>query len=223
LIVVNVARNFVTGTQVSFGLFDMLVAFIGLSIIFYGFAGFRRLWVPLVYILVLVSAYQLEFIAEEVQTLEFFLAQLMTMSMNALGIKATLFTPQNVVQLYTPYGPYLLEIAGPCTGVKGMLAYGSLAVLMLLDEKASAKRKLAIALIGVAGTMFVNIMRLNVIFLVIYALGIDVGLFVHTYLGYTLFLAWVMIFWTVAFQHLGPRPTSPMMRHGANTSPSLTR
>ena len=79
---------------------------------------------------------------------------------------------------------------------------------MLLDEKASLRRKFAISTIGVAGTFVVNLMRLDVIFLVIYGLGIDAGMFVHAYLGYTLFIGWVVVFWSIAFKHLAPRPSA---------------
>ena len=201
--IANIIRN-LTIHPISLGLFDMLVAFMTLSVIFYGFNGLKRLWIPAVYLGVLIVTYQLEFVAEEVQTLETALAQMMIFTMNSLGIKAILSNPVNVVQIFTPYGPYLLQIDGPCTGVKGMLAYGSLAVLMLLDEKASVRRKLAISAIGIAGTFVVNLLRLNVIFLVIYGLGIDAGLFVHSYLGYTLFIVWMVVFWSVAYKYLIP-------------------
>ena len=223
--IANIIRN-LTIHPISLGLFDMLVAFMTLSVIFYGFNGLKRLWIPAVYLGVLIVTYQLEFVAEEVQTLETALAQMMIFTMNSLGIKAILSNPVNVVQIFTPYGPYLLQIDGPCTGVKGMLAYGSLAVLMLLDEKASVRRKLAISAIGIAGTFVVNLLRLNVIFLVIYGLGIDAGLFVHSYLGYTLFIVWMVVFWSVAYKYLIPSlrvgyESQGVLHHQAPTFPNF--
>ncbi|MBO3810044.1 MAG: exosortase/archaeosortase family protein, partial [Candidatus Brockarchaeota archaeon] len=93
---------------------------------------------------------------------------------------------------------------GPCTGVKGMLAYGSLAALLVFDIKTSLRRKIIATLIGLLGTLLVNILRLALIFLTVYFLGIDAGLLIHTYLGYSLFIIWVLSFWTVAFRYLTP-------------------
>ncbi|MGQ9597299.1 MAG: exosortase/archaeosortase family protein [Thermoproteota archaeon] len=97
-----------------------------------------------------------------------------------------------------------LVIDGPCTGIKGMLAYGSLAALLVFDVKAPVGRKMIAASIGLLGTLLVNILRLALIFLAVYLLGIDAGLMIHTYLGYSLFIIWVLSFWTLAFKYLTP-------------------
>ncbi len=186
----------------SFGLFDMLVVFLGISIIFYGVRGFRMLSLPALYFVIMIVAYQAEFAIQEVRSLEYALAGAMGNFLGVFGIQAQVI--DNIVRLSTPQGIYNLQIDGPCTGIKGMLAYGSLASLMLVDMGGSKKRKILVATIGFMGTFLVNFIRLGVIFLTIYGAGLETGLAVHTYLGYGLFLSWVMIFWSLALPYIRP-------------------
>lgn len=202
LITGNLVRN-VIGTS-SFGIFDMLVMLVGLYSTFFGLRA-TRFFAPLIaYSIILLVGYQLEFLLEQVRVLEFFLASLMGYLLKGLNI-ASWVTGNIVIMIDRVGETHNLVIDGPCTGVKGILAYGSLAVLLVFDVKASLRRKLIATSIGVLGTLLVNILRLALIFLAVYFLGIDVGLLIHTYLGYGLFIFWVLSFWTVAFRYLTPQ------------------
>ena len=201
LIVGNFARNFlgILG-EGAFGLVDMFIVFIGVSLIFYGVKGLKMLSLPALYFVIMITAYRAEFALEEVRNLEYFMAGLMGSFVQLFGIEATVL--DNTVMLVTPYGAYVLQIDGPCTGIKGMLAYGSLATLMLVDLEGSGKRKLMVASVGLVGTFMVNLARLAVIFLTIYFAGIETGLALHTYLGYGMFLGWVLLFWAIAMPYI---------------------
>lgn len=203
LIIGNLSRNFFNMGSISFGIFDMLVTLVGLYIIFFG-VGVTRFFIPLLlYALVLIAGYQLEFATEQVNALQNFLAQLMNSLLRSLNIDSS--TYGNIVNLTNRFGEtYDLEIDGPCTGIKGMLAYGSLAVLLVIDIDSPIRKKVIATAIGLIGTLLVNLLRLSVIFLAIYFLGIDVGMFIHTYLGYGLFIIWVVLFWSAAFKYLMP-------------------
>lgn len=203
LIIGNLSRNFFNMGSISFGIFDMLVTLVGLYIIFFG-VGVTRFFIPLLlYALVLIAGYQLEFATEQVNALQNFLAQLMNSLLRSLNIASS--TYGNIVNLTNRFGEtYDLEIDGPCTGIKGMLAYGSLAVLLVIDIDSPIRKKVIATAIGLIGTLLVNLLRLSVIFLAIYFLGIDVGMFIHTYLGYGLFIIWVVLFWSAAFKYLMP-------------------
>jgi hypothetical protein len=37
-------------------------------------------------------------------------------------------------------------------------------------------------------------------------LGTDAGNAVHVFVGYGLFIVWVVAFWSIAFKYLNPRP-----------------
>ncbi len=199
----NIMRN-ALGFLESFqgiGLFDMFVAFISVCIAFYGIKGLKQFILPTAYLSILIVGYQLEFAITEIVLLENFLAHLMASILNVFTITAS--ANNNLVTLYSRLGnPYLLRVDAPCTGIKGMLAYGSLAILMILDIKTTYKRKALWATIGAVGTFSVNILRLLSIFLAAYFLEIDTALVIHTHLGYSLFIVWVLVFWIIAFKYL---------------------
>jgi len=202
------ALNLSAGFQ-SIGLFDMLIAFVAVCIAFYGFRGLKEFILPTAYLSLLIIGYQLEFVITEVALLQDFLAQLMASILGFFSISAS--ANRNLVTLYSRQGNlYYLLVDAPCTGIKGMLAYGSLAILMMLDIKATYRRKLLWTAIGVIGTFLVNILRLLSIFLAAYFLEIGTALAIHTYLGYSLFIVWVLIFWTIAFKYL---PLAPSRSH----------
>jgi len=198
---INILRNvFSHNGRPMFGLFDMLIAFISVCIAFYGFRGLKHFTLPTAYLTILIVGYQLEFAITQIAFLQNFLAHLMASMLNFFTIRAS--ANSNLVTLYTKEGVHSLVINADCTGFKGMLAYGSLAILMILDVKTTYKRKMLCTVIGLIGTFLVNILRLFTIFLAVYFVRIEAGIAVHTYLGYTLFIAWVFVFWTIAFKYL---------------------
>jgi len=201
LIAGNMMRNIVFTN--SFGIFDMLVMLVGLYLIFFGLRA-TRFFLPLIaYTIILLVGYQLEFLLEQVKVLEYFLASLMGSMLKSLNIVS--WVAGNIVIMIDRTGEtHNLAIDGPCTGIKGMLAYGALAALLVFDVKAPVKRKAIAILIGLLGTLLVNILRLALIFLAVYFLGVEAGLLIHTYLGYSLFIIWVLSFWTIAFKYLSP-------------------
>ncbi len=203
LIAGNLVRNIVSTS--SFGIFDMLVMLVGLYFIFFGLKA-TRFFMPLIaYTIILLVGYQIEFLLEQVKVLEYFLAGLIGSLLRTLNI--TSWVAGNIVIMIDSSGvTHNLVIDGPCTGVKGMLAYGSLAALLVLDAKMSMKKKAIATSVGLIGTLLVNILRLAIIFLAVYFLGIDIGLLIHTYLGYGLFIIWVLAFWSLAFKYLIPEP-----------------
>ena len=192
-----------------FGLIDMLAAFVSVCIAFYGLRGVKHFRLPTAYLAILIVGNQLENRITEVAFLQSFLANLITSMLNVLGISAS--ADGNVVALTTIHGKgESLIVDASCTGIKSILAYGSLAVLMILDVKTTNKRKALSTAIGFIGTFLVNILRLLIIFLTVYFFGLAAGLAVHVYLGYSLFIVWVFMFWIIAFKYLlKPRERLP--------------
>ncbi len=212
---VNTARNVLLNSI--FGVFDMLIVLIALVIAFFGIKAIKQHFLlPSVYLSVLVVSYQMELVLPEIQGLQNLLAQMVATSLNGLGIRATVLTYNpDVVTVWGRPGipgpnPFSLWIENQCTGVKSMLAFGSLAILMIMDLNMTRGKKLAIALTGLVGTFVVNIGRLLAIFLSAYGWGVEAGLTVHNYLGYGLFIAWVLLYWTLSFKYAsGPQTSLP--------------
>jgi exosortase len=201
LIFADYAFNGLRGSPV--GIVDLLVIFAGTIISFYGIRSLRFFWVPATYGIVLLLGYEIENIAPGFVALQDWLAGVMGWILNALGISSTV--TGEFVSMSTPHGtPILLEVGGPCTGVQGIIAFGMLSTMALLDLKPTKARLIPIFAIGFLGAFLINIVRLLVMFLVYEYASLDVATTVHIYLGYVVFIAWVVVFWAIAFRYLVP-------------------
>jgi exosortase/archaeosortase family protein len=105
----------------------------------------------------------------------------------------------------TPHGtPIILDVGGPCTGVQGIIAFGMLSTMTLLDLKPTMGRLIPIFTLGFIGAFLINIVRLLLMFLTYEFASLDVAVTLHIYVGYIVFIAWVVAFWTIAFRYLVP-------------------
>ena len=201
LIVADYAANVTRGSNV--GILDLLVIFLGTVIVFYGLKALRFFWVPATYGIVLLLGYQIEAYIPDYTALQDWLASLMVSAVNALGIAATV--SGHIVIMRTSGGTFLqLDVASSCTGLQGILAFGLLSTMALLDLKPKASRLIPIFAIGFAGAFLINIVRLLVVFLTFEFLGVDAGTTMHVYFGYIVFIVWVLVFWEFAFKYLLP-------------------
>lgn len=198
--------NFVTVSRL--GLIDMLILLSGLVVAFYGISSFKTFWVPVMYGVVLLAGYQIENFLPNFVALQNWMATTMTTSMQVLGISASV--SGHMVTLNTTSGPLLLNVESDCTGVQGILAFGLLSTMAVLDIKAKVSRLVPLFIIGFVGAFLINIVRLIGVFLTFEFLGIAAGTQVHVYLGYVLFIIWVMAFWSLAFRYLLPAKTSSL-------------
>jgi exosortase/archaeosortase family protein len=202
------------------GLLDMIAVFAGVTLTFYGFRAFKLFWVPTTYGIVLLLGYQLENILPTyTAALQDWMANVMASSMRILGIQAA--TSGYIVSMNSSSGPLSLSVEGDCTGVQGILAFGMLSTLAVLDIKAKFSKLLPLFAIGFLGAFLINIVRLFGVFLTFEYLGVVLGNEVHVYLGYLLFIAWVMVFWAMAFRYLLPKSPGPLPPAGQNLAGSI--
>ncbi len=186
------------------GILDLIIIFLGTVIASYGFRALKFFWVPAAYGVVLLLGYQIENYTPNYVALQDWLAGIMASAMSAMGIGAS--ASGHLVWINMSDGtPLLLDVASSCTGLQGILAFGMLSTMTLLDVKPSISRIIPIFAVGFAGAFLINIVRLLVVFLTFEFLGIDAGTAMHVYAGYTIFIAWVLVFWTLAFRYLVPR------------------
>jgi exosortase/archaeosortase family protein len=189
------------------GLLDMVVIFVALAIAFFGVRSLKMFWVPAAYGVVLLLGYQVENDIPNYVALQDWMAGIMASAMNALGIAAT--TSGHIVALNSSSGsPLLLDVESDCTGIQGVLAFGLLGSMALLDVKAKWSRLIPFLAIGFIGVFLINILRLLLVFLTFEFLGASLGNDVHVYAGYTLFVAWILIFWSLAYRYMMPRPAA---------------
>ena len=199
------AYKIASGTRL--GLLDMVVIFAALALAFFGVRSFRLFWVPAVYGIVLLLGYQVENAIPNYVALQDWMAGVMAASMSALGIAST--TSGHIVALNAnSSSPLLLDVASDCTGIQGVLAFGVLASMALVDVKAKPSRLIPLFIVGFVGVFLINILRLLIVFLAFDFLGVSVGNTVHVYAGYTLFVVWILVFWSLAFKYIAPRPAA---------------
>lgn len=218
LIAADYAFNALRGSSV--GIVDLLVIFLGTSTAFYGLRSLKFFWVPATYGIILLLGYQIENLTPNYVVLQDWLAGVMTSILNAVGISSTV--TGEVISMNMPNGPpLLLEVGGPCTGLQGILAFGMLSTMTLLDLKPKMSRLIPIFVIGFAGAFLINIVRLLAMFLTYEFAGVEAGTIMHIYVGYFTFIVWVVSFWALAFRYLAPvqssvaRPSSmsPQLNH----------
>lgn len=205
LIAADYGFNAIRGSTV--GIVDLIVVFVGVILVVYGLRSLRLFWVPVAYGIILLLGYQIEIYTPNYVGLQDWLAGVMAASVRALGVSAT--ASGHIVSMSTPSGtPLLLDVAGSCTGLQGILAFGLLSTMTLLDFKPSVSRIIPLFAVGFAGAFLINILRLLVVFLTFEFLGADAGTTMHVYFGYLIFVAWVLVFWTLAFNYLAPANSS---------------
>lgn len=184
------------------GILDFTLLFSALALAFYGLRSFRLFWVPAVYGVVLLLGYQLENLTPNYVALQNWMAGVMASSMNLIGISAS--TSGHIVVLNSGVNSLALSVEGDCTGIQGILAFGLLSTMSVLDVKVRASRLVPIFAVGFLGAFLINIVRLFAVFLTFEYFGVGAGNTVHVYLGYTLFIVWVLVFWNFAFKYLSP-------------------
>jgi len=210
------AFNAIRGSTV--GIVDLIVVFIGTIVIFYGLRSLRLFWVPMAYGVILLLGYQIEIYTPNYIALQDWLAGVMASAVSAMGITAV--ASGHVVSMNTSGGtPLLLDVAGSCTGLQGILAFGLLSTMTLLDFKPKLSKVVPLFAIGFAGAFLINILRLLVVFLTFEFFGFDAGTTMHVYFGYLIFVAWVLIFWSLAFNYLAP--PKPGLAQRVSMAPSL--
>ena len=189
------------------GLLDMDVIFTALAVAFFGIRSLKLFWVPAAYGVVLLLGYQVENDIPNYVALQDWMAGLMASAMNAFGISAV--TSGHVVALNSNSGsPLLLDVESDCTGIQGVLAFGLLGSMALLDVKSKLSRLIPFLAIGFLGVFLINILRLLLVFLTFEFFGASLGNDVHVYAGYTLFVGWILVFWTLAYKFMVPRPSA---------------
>ena len=187
-------------TPIYHGLPDIFLSFLCVCIAFYGVRGLKNFVLPTMYLVLLLVGYHLEYSITQIAFLENALA---TFASSVLNLITPARVYENIVALQTRNeGLQFLEIDANCSGIKGMIAYGSLAILMIIDVKASKKRKAIVTALGLIGTFCTNLLRLLAIFFAVFFINMKIGMYIHTYLGYGLFIGWMFIFWHLSLNYL---------------------
>lgn len=205
----------------SFFLYYMLVPFIfssltfyggpnyiayifGLCLAFFGFSSFRNVFTPL---FLMVAAASNRFVSE---WLGFYLSPYVVPSFTSLiaGILQTLGigveTPSpSVIVLQTWKGALPILLVWSCVGIDSILIFSIILVIFLFEDESNTKTKVSWSIVGIIGTVLVNIIRVTLIFLTDYFYGSEAGGRFHYTVGYILFFAWLAFFFFVFSKRQG--------------------
>jgi len=167
---------------------------LGLFLVFFSVRALRES----VSVFFLVVAGALSFYISE--WLEYYMEPLVPYFVNffvlvlrVLGISVTIRNPTSIL-LNTPKGFVPVAFEAGCIGIHSFLVFSIIAVVTMLEESASRRTKLLWSIGGVIGTFFINTIRVSLIAVVIYYFGYERWGEIHAWIGYALFLLWLMLF-----------------------------
>src|SRR5271157_1221011 len=129
----------------------------------------------------------------------------------------------NRLTLYGLKGNMPLVIYWPSSGVVSTLVYSLVILVLMVKLDASKARKIIYAVIGAAGTYFVNVIRITLIVLYITYISLDFEAF-HASIGEVLFIAWIFIYLilVIHFENTSAKkqlPTRAAKQSKARTGP----
>ena len=114
-----------------------------------------------------------------------------------LGIPAK-SSQSNSFILQMPDGNSLaIGVVAGCIGIYSFLTFAIIIVVTMIEDRSALQTRLLWSVAGIVGTFFVNIVRVSLIFAVIYYFGYEDWSKIHTPIGYVLFIAWLALFFFV--------------------------
>jgi len=183
-----------------YGIAVTYIAYIlGLFLTFFDFSALKKAFTP---IFIIAAATSYGYVSSWLQLyLSPYIIPLFTSLvgtiLNALQVRTIVEYP-NLLTLNAPRGSLPLIIIWGCVGVYGALLFSILLVVVLSEEPASLKTKILWAIIGIIGILALNVIRVVVILVIAYYYNFNVAeQIIHPYLGYALFLTWLMLFLTM--------------------------
>jgi len=114
----------------------------------------------------------------------------------ARGFGLPIYGFSNMLTILGKHGTYRLIVFWPSVGVHSMLIYSLVMILLAAKLAAPVNRKIMYALAGVAGTVFLNVIRIFLIAYYGYAYAVsgqDLDAF-HNSIGEFLFPVWIIAF-----------------------------
>jgi len=181
-----------------YGVANYTVYLVGLFLAFFQVSALKESFTTLFLIVaVIASAFVGEWMEFYLESSVPFFVQIMAFVLMVLGIPATLHNPTTFV-LKTQGGQTLpLGVEAGCIGIHSFLTFAIIIVVTMMEDTSSLRTKVLWSVAGIIGTFFVNIVRVSLIFVVIYFYGYRGWGAIHTPIGYVLFLLWLAFFFLI--------------------------
>tara|TARA_B100000575_G_scaffold17377_1_gene12102 strand:- start:1137 stop:2153 length:1017 start_codon:yes stop_codon:yes gene_type:complete len=114
----------------------------------------------------------------------------------------------NILNFYLNDGTRAsVEIAESCSGIYSVVVFVAAFIAFIGNEYNRFDMfVLFLLILGILTAYFSNLIRMTIIVLVGHYYGIDNMLFVHSNIGWIIFLIWISIFWSLLFYILPKQP-----------------
>lgn len=181
-----------------YGVANYIIYIIGLFLFFFQVSALKESLTALFLIVATVSCpYIGEWMKIYLEPSVPYFVQIMGFILWILGIPATIANPRTF-SLQMPDGKIMhLGVEAGCIGIDSFLIFVIIIVVTMMEDPSSRRTKLLWSVAGIIGTFFVNIVRVSLIYVVIYYFGYkDWGEF-HAKIGYVLFIAWIALFFLI--------------------------
>jgi exosortase/archaeosortase family protein len=199
-----------------FGLFDMLVLFVALSIMLFGIRSLRRLWVPAAFLAIIGVGYSLEKMVVDSMGYSDWLAGAIVSIVRLMGGNAQ---SQGSIILLPDHGPGRLLVDYGCTGIKGVMAFAFISFIPILESRRSHPAKALWVIGALAGFYLASILRLVAVVFAVMAWG-QIAVDYHTTIGFGFFMTWLVL---VTYFATSPVPEAYREDGGEGTSTDLAQ
>lgn len=112
--------------------------------------------------------------------------------LNLFNFKAAVFTGTFPYRLIL--GGTFYSINLPCIGWEGIMGYTIIFLNFLIDIEKNNKMRLIWGVLGLIGTIFVNIFRLTIIFIAGELWDVKAAMLLHQHMGDFIFIIWIFVF-----------------------------
>jgi exosortase/archaeosortase family protein len=181
-----------------YGVANYSVYLVGLFLAFFQVSALKQLFATLFLIVAVISAdYVGAWMKFYLEPLVPYFVQIMAFILMVLGIPAKLANPTTFI-LRTQGGQILpLGVEAGCIGIYSFLTFAIIIVVTMMEDSSSLRTKVLWSVAGIIGTFFVNLVRVSLIFVVIYYFGYLGWGKIHTPIGYVLFFVWLAFFFLI--------------------------
>jgi len=181
-----------------YGVANYTVYLTGLFILFFEVPALKESGTSLFLIVaVIASGFVGEWMEFYLQPLIPYFVQIMGFVLMVLGIPAKIVNPHTFAIRMSTGKVLYLGVAAGCMGIYSFLTFAIVIVVTMIEDPSSLRTKLLWSVVGIIGTFCVNIIRVSLIFVVIYYFGFEDWGKIHTPIGYILFIVWLGIFFLI--------------------------
>jgi len=115
--------------------------------------------------------------------------------LNLLGMNAKVYADTFPYRIIVGNSIYLVDM--PCIGWEGVMGYTIIFLNLMVEIEKKNKMRVLWGFIGFIGTLFVNLLRLVLIFVVGAVWGVSSAEMIHSRSGDLIFVLWILVFFFI--------------------------